>query len=81
MLKVLIPIDGSANALRAVRHAIAEYQRHHELELHLVNVQPRLSRHIGRFVSRHDREGWQRDRSDAAMASAKALLDHTGVPH
>ena len=81
MLKVLIPVNGSANALRAVRHAIAEYQRHHELELHLVNVQPRLSRHIGRFVSRHDREGWQRDRSDAAMASAKALLDHTGVPH
>ena len=81
MLKVLIPVDGSANALRAVRHAIAEYQRHHELELHLLNVQPRLSRHIGRFVSRHDREGWQRDRSDVAMASAEALLAHAGVPH
>ena len=81
MLKVLIPVDGSANALRAVRHAIAEYQRHHELELHLLNVQPRLSRHIGRFVSRDDREGWQRDRSDAALASAEALLARAGVPH
>ena len=81
MLKVLIPVDGSANALRAVRHAIAEYRRHHELELHLLNVQPRLSRHIGRFVSRDDREGWQRDRSDAALASAEALLAHAGVPH
>ena len=81
MLKVLIPIDGSANALRAVRHAITEYQRHHELELHLLNVQPRLSHHIGRFVSRRDREGWQHDRSEAAMASAEALLDQAGVPH
>ena len=81
MLKVLIPIDGSANALRAVRHAIAEYQRHHELELHLLNVQPRVSRHIGRFVSRDDREGWQRDRSDAALADAEALLADAGVPH
>ncbi len=81
VLNVLIPIDGSANALRAVRHAIAEYQRHHELQLHLLNVQPRLSRHIGRFVSRHDREGWQQDRADAALAGAEALLDQAGVPH
>ncbi len=81
MLKVLIPVDGSTNALRAVRHAIAEYQRHHELELHLLNVQPRLSRDIARFVSRTDREGWQHDRADAASASARALLVQAGLPH
>ena len=81
MLKVLVPVDGSENALRAVRHAVTEYQRHHELELHLLNVQPRLSHHIGRFVSRQDREGWQQDRADAAMAGAVALLVRAGVPH
>jgi nucleotide-binding universal stress UspA family protein len=81
MLKVLIPIDGGPNALQAVRHAIAEYQRHHELELHLLNVQPRLSRHISRFVSRHDRDGWLHDRADAALAGAVALLAQAGVPH
>jgi YjbE family integral membrane protein len=81
MLKVLVPIDGSANALQAVRHAIAEYRRHHELELHLLNVQPRLYHHIARFVSRHDREAWQHDRADAAMAGARALLAEAGVPH
>jgi YjbE family integral membrane protein len=81
MLKVLIPVDGSPNALRAVRHAIAEYQRHHELELHLLNVQPRLSRDIARFVSRPDREGWQHDRADVASASARALLVQAGLPH
>jgi YjbE family integral membrane protein len=81
MLKVLIPVDGSTNALRAVRHAMAEYQRHHELELHLLNVQPRVSRHIGRFVSRSDREAWQHDRADVASASARALLIQAGLPH
>jgi nucleotide-binding universal stress UspA family protein len=81
MLKVLIPVDGSTNALRAVRHAMAEYQRHHELELHLLNVQPHLSRHIGRFVSRSDREGWQHDRAEVASASARALLLQAGLPH
>ena len=72
MLKVLVPVDASPNALRAVRHAIAEY---------LLNVQPRLSRHIARFVSRHDREVWHQDSADAAMASAVALLTQAGVPY
>ena len=49
MLKVPVPVDGSNNALRAVRHTIGEYQRHHEPEVHLLNVQPRLSRYVTRF--------------------------------
>jgi nucleotide-binding universal stress UspA family protein len=81
VLNILVPVDGSPNALRAVRHAIAEYRRHHELVLHLLNVQPRVSRHAARFVSRADREGWLNDRADAAMAGAVALLTQAGVPH
>ena len=81
MLKVLVPVDGSPNALRAVRNAIVEYQRHHELELHLLNVQPHLSRHIGRFVSRQDRVSWHHDRAESAMASACTELQNAGVPH
>ena len=80
MLKVLVPIDGSPNALRALRHAMAEYHRHHELELHLLNVQPHLSRHVANFVSRHDRDAWHHDQAEAAMASARALLAEAGVP-
>ncbi len=81
MLKVLVPVDGSANALRAVRHTIGEYQRHHELEVHLLNVQPRLSRYVTKFLSREDRDTWQQERATAAMASAKTLLVNAGVPH
>ena len=80
MLKVLVPVDGSTNALRAVRHAIAEYQRHYELELHLLNVQPRLSRHFARFFSRDDRQAWHHAEADAALAGARALLVSAGVP-
>jgi nucleotide-binding universal stress UspA family protein len=80
MLKVLVPVDGSDNALGAVRHAMAEYQRHHELEIHLLNVQPRLSRHIGRFLSRSDRDSWHADQAGQAMQSAKDLLQRSGVP-
>jgi len=81
VLNVLVPVDGSRNALRAVRHAINEYRRDHELRLHLLNVQPQLSRHAARFVSRQDREGWLHDRADVAMSGAVALLTDAGVPH
>ena len=81
MLKVLVPVDGSANSLRAVRHTITEYQRHHELELHLLNVQPQLSRHVARFVNRHDRDSWHSEQANAALASARKVLDAAGVPH
>ncbi len=81
MLKVLVPVDGSSNALRAVRHAIAEYQRDHDLELHLLNVQPSLSRHVSHFLSSHDREAWHHEQAQAAMASASAMLGAAGVPH
>jgi YjbE family integral membrane protein len=81
VLNILVPVDASPNALRAVRHAIAEYRRHHELRVHLLNVQPRLSRHAARFVDRADQEGWLHDRADAAMGAAVALLTDAGVPH
>jgi len=80
MLNVLVPIDGSNNSLTALRHAIAEYRRDHELKLHLLHVQPRLSRHVSRFVSRGDREAWHHERADAALAGARELLRQAEVP-
>ena len=81
MLKVLVPVDGSPNALRAVRNAIDEYRRHHELELHLLNVQLPVSRHIGRFISRHDQNSWHHEHAEADMASARTELEVAGVPY
>ena len=81
MLKVLVPVDGSPNALLAVRHAMAEYRRHHELELHLLNVQPFLSRHIARFVGAADRHAWHHERADTAMRTAREALEKAGVPY
>ncbi len=81
MLEVLVPVDGSANALRAVHRVIDEYQRGDALEVHLLNVQPRLSRHIARFVARRDRNAFHRERAQAAIAAAIAALDRAGVPY
>ena len=54
MQSVLIPVDGSACALRAVDLVLAKRARYHhpdELAIHLVNVQPPLPHAVTRFVS------------------------------
>jgi nucleotide-binding universal stress UspA family protein len=81
MLNVLVPIDGSENGLNALRHAIDEYRRDHDLRLHLLHVQPRLSRHVARFVSRGDRAAWHAERADAALAAAREVLERARVPY
>jgi len=81
MLNVLVPIDGSDNALNALRHAIDEYRRDHDLRLHLLHVQPRLSRHVARFVGRRERVAWHAERADAALARARQMLERAGVPY
>ena len=41
MLRILIPVDGSENALRAVRFLIKKSTLFRDpLEIHLLNVQP-----------------------------------------
>jgi YjbE family integral membrane protein len=80
MLSILIPVDGSANALGAVQHALAEYQRHHVLKVHLLNVQPRLPRHVQRFFSDSACQDWARQRAEAALSGARDMLAQSGVP-
>ena len=80
MLNVLVPVDGSENSLTALRHAVEEYRRDHDLKLHLLHVQPRLSRHISRFVRPSDRNAWHHERAEAALSKPRELLQRASVP-
>ncbi|HEU0200396.1 MAG TPA: universal stress protein [Burkholderiaceae bacterium] len=79
-LRVLLPVDGTGNAQAAVRHVLDEYQRNHELQVHLLNVQAPFSRHIARFASTRDRAAFHRERAEKALAPARGLLDAANVP-
>ncbi|HTT11087.1 MAG TPA: universal stress protein [Burkholderiaceae bacterium] len=68
------------NALQAVRHVVDEYRRHHELEVHLLNVQRPFPRHVARFVARRDRASFHREQSQRALEDARRLLDAMRVP-
>lgn len=81
MLRILVPIDGSRNSQFAAQHVTREYMSNPALEIHLLNVQPPLSWHIARFVSRKSRDAWHRDEAEKAMRPVMRLLDKSGVPY
>jgi nucleotide-binding universal stress UspA family protein len=81
MKRVLIPVDGSQNAIAAVRHVVDEFAHDTAMEIHLLNVQTPLSRHVGRFVSRRDASAYHREQTEQALAPARRILERRGVPH
>ena len=81
MTKILLPTDGSANSLNAVRHVVNRFLENPNLEVHLLHVRQPLSQHIARFVSADNRAAFHREKADAALAPARELLSRFGVPH
>ncbi|MEP7154882.1 MAG: universal stress protein [Betaproteobacteria bacterium] len=80
MKRLLIPVDGSANSLNAVRSAINAWRAGEAGHLLLVNVQPRFSRYISRWISRDARDRYRREQSTLALAAARELATCSGAP-
>ncbi|HYY61816.1 MAG TPA: universal stress protein [Burkholderiales bacterium] len=79
-MKILIPLDGSAAARAAVRHAIALFRTGVPVQALVLHVQPRFHRHIAQFTSRAAREELRAERSRAALAPALEELVRFRVP-
>lgn len=82
MLRVLIAIDGSDTALRAVAHVIKQFPADRTAqELHLVNVQYSLHGGVSAFIDSAQIKQYHYEEGCKALASARALLDAAGVPY
>ncbi|GAB4451773.1 MAG: universal stress protein [Rhodocyclaceae bacterium] len=82
MLKALVPVDGSANSDRAVRHVIELVTGGSPLEILLLNVQePIDSWEVKRFMPAEEIEAMQIEKGGDALQSARALLDAAGVAY
>ena len=82
MLKILVPVDGSENANRAVAHMIKLYRNNAQIDIHLFNVQlPIDSGHARLFVSADELDNYRREEGSAALADARRMLDEAGVPY
>jgi nucleotide-binding universal stress UspA family protein len=76
-MKVLVPVDASTVALAPIEHLQALGRSGVEIEVLLLNVQPRFHRHIAQFTSRRARDLLRQERSQLAMARAIEALSHT----
>lgn len=81
MPRILVPADGSASSLYAIRHVIAKFHQRPDLEIHLLNVQPAFSKHITAHTSSSDRMDFHRELAETALARAQQMLDIAGIPY
>lgn len=79
--KVLVPIDGSQNAARALTYALHLAKCEVVSEVHLVNVQPPVDSAVTTFVGKKAVSGYHHDEGMKALAAARALVEQANVPH
>ena len=82
-MKILIPVDGSDSANRAVEQVIASKQWLKEtLQIFLLNVQWKLaSGNVKMFISQQTIDDYYREQSMAALAEARKKLDAAGLAY
>ena len=78
-MKLLLPVDSSQASL-APMPFIQSLARRGDIEVLVLNVQPRLHRHVARFTSKEALESLRAERSAAAMRHAIEALSRAGVP-
>lgn len=81
MPKVLIPVDGSENAMQAVRHAVNRFLSNSNIEVHLLHVRAAFPRHVSQFTSRKSRDSYHREVAERAIKPSLDLLHQHKVPH
>lgn len=77
--KVLIPVDASSNTLLALKHAVNAYGRDPNTQFSICNVQPKLYRHISKFLTKQTISEWQEERAKLAAQPAAEFLEKAGV--
>ncbi|ANN72273.1 universal stress protein [Bordetella bronchialis] len=79
---VLVPIDGSDNALRALNHVVQHMKTYEPLSLHLLNVQiPIVSGAVRMFIDEETIRRYHHEEGETMLAKAKAMLDEAHIPY
>jgi nucleotide-binding universal stress UspA family protein len=83
MHKLLVPFDGSENAQRALRHAIAMARENGTGSVHLVHAHdvPRIYGEIAVYISPERMAELQKGESEMVLANADPLLKEAGIPY
>ncbi len=82
-MKILIPVDGSANANRAVDYVIGNFAAQKEPpQLLLLNVQWKVATgNVKLFINQDTINDYYREQGMAALQQARAILDAANLPY
>ena len=75
MLKIVVAVDGSENALQAVRHVARRAAEGGVSEVHLVNVQYPVHGSVSSFVDAGQIKKYHLEEGEKVLAPARAILD------
>lgn len=83
MTKILVAVDGSENANRAVDHAVQRARQSREpVELHVLNAQPPIPfAEARRVVGQDVINAYHHDEGMKALQAARARLEKSEVAH
>ena len=80
-MKLLLPVDGSEASSRALDHLIKKFAWYSKVsvDVHLLNVQPALSRNVGSFVGRDAIAKYHQEAATKVLRRATRRLDGAGI--
>lgn len=82
MQNILLAVDGSDNALRAVSHLIKRASAvRDDYQIHLINVQHPLHGSISTFIDAAQIKQYHQEEGMNALAGARDLLDAAGLAY
>jgi nucleotide-binding universal stress UspA family protein len=81
MSKVLIPLDGSTNADRALAQWLAGQADKAGLDIHLLNIQLPVDGNVSTFVDSEELQEFRREEGLSALAQGRKLLDDAGIAY
>ncbi|HEX9813058.1 MAG TPA: universal stress protein [Burkholderiales bacterium] len=82
MYKILVPVDGSDNALRALQYAVGTAKDHKSPSIHLLTVHPEpvLQGSVTVYLDSDKLKEVYREQGAVRLKRAAALVEPSGVP-
>jgi nucleotide-binding universal stress UspA family protein len=81
MYTIVVPVDGSETAARALRTAVDLARRIGDASVRIVNVQPAIPSSVGSFVGGKAVREHYAEEAERAFAGVRVLLAEAGVDH
>lgn len=82
-MKILVPVDGSAHAVEALKYLVGHVRWYRETpKVDLVCVQPPLPTRLPHMALSADQlERYYQEEGEAALALSRKILDDAGIAH